>query len=490
MRVLIPDTWHFHRRNFSALYDYFAAADVRIWVEKKRSHWWKQHGDYRGLARQLAPHRTALDGLGLAELAVAEHRGINLFDVARAELLCLLLPRWSDGAGPNDAAVILARAWASAEDREDLLLCLAAARDWIEFWTRTLSARGPFTHALVFSGSYIYTRALQEVGRNAGLRLFALESFFTGNEFYFEERSTPLANQSRLADPNWIPRQSLPDDPGDRARLRADAHRRLAGMRNKNVRPAPMALVAPPFRDKGGGTVLVVGQVLNDFSLIETPTPELSSPAVYRRVIGQILERTDCTVVFKAHPWERKRPNIKGAMTLDILERWAKGLPEERRSRLRLVEAEPIGGLFAYADYAVALCSQGLLEAAQAGLKPVQIGGAFFGGAGFTHDYADVDGFVSDLAAGRVEGRLRLAEYRAFEDFLVRALVFHLVPNAPEGVAKIAARMGEPGHVPSLDEVELFPAETPSLRRLIGRALANPIALLHLVVARSRRRSL
>lgn len=485
MRILIPDTWHFHRRNFAALYDAAKACGARLWVEKSRRRWWKRHGDYRSFAAVLRPHLDVLAGMGPEALARVEHRGVRLFAVARAEFLCLVLPRWTEGAGPNTDDNVLARAWADA--RDDLLLCLAAARDWIEFWHRVLASRGPFSHALVFSGSYIYTRALQEVASLAGVRMFALESFFTGNDFYFEERARPLSNNSLLGDRAWMARLALPTDVDVLARVRADAHRRFAAMRNKNVRADASALVPPPFADRGGGTLLLIGQVLNDFSLIETGLPELSSPRVYRDLIAGILEHTNLTVIFKAHPWERRRPNVLGPATLDALARWSASLPADRRDRLRLVEVEPITGLFPHCDWVAALCSQGQLEAAQAGLKPIQLGRAFYGGHGFSHDYADVGALVADLAAGRVAGRLTLAEYRAFEDFMVRALVLHLVPNSREGVGKVVRRLAEVHHLATLDEAELFPSARRSAWTTLRRAVANPTALVRLVANRLSR---
>ena len=88
----------------------------------------------------------------------------------------------------------------------------------------------------------------------------------------------------------------------------------------------------------------------------------------------------------------------------------------------------PIEELLRYADWAVSLSSPEMLLACAAGLKPVQIGRAFFGGKGFTHDFSGEDGFLSALCDGRIEPQLSLDEYRRFEDFLIRALVLHLVP--------------------------------------------------------------
>lgn len=121
------------------------------------------------------------------------------------------------------------------------------------------------------------------------------------------------------------------------------------------------------------------------------------------------------------------------------------------------------------------------------GLKPVQIGRAFFGGKGFTHDFADPDAVVDALAAGDLGGCLSLEEHRSFEDFLVRALVLHLVPDGTEGVAKIAARLAEPNHVPTLRECSLSPAPRMSHLQTMSAAIANPVAALRLAMGRPPR---
>ncbi len=468
MHILLPDSWHFHRRNFAALFDALKAEGIPYTRETSRRKWWKAHGDYRPMAEALAPHLEVLDG---ADLATVEAAGVNLWSLAKGEYLCLVLarPRWFEGAGPNTPDAVLARALADPEDRRDLLLCMAAARDWALFWDDWLTARPEITHALAFSGSYIYTRALHAVARRRGLRTFGLESFFTGNEFYLEERATPLSNNSLLGDPDWIGRLALPDD---RDALRAIAHARLRAMRNKNVRAVPRPLA--PYWQDGKPVVLIVGQVLNDFSIIETPLPELSSLAVYRDLITRLLAETDANIVFKAHPWERKRPNLRRAFTLEALERFVDTLPTPRRNRVRLVESEAIGALFPIVDHVVGLCSQGLLEACQAGLKPAQIGRAFFGGNGFTHDFADLAEAVAALAGGQ-SGRLTVAEYRLFEDFLVRALVVHLVRKDPAGAVSVAPRLREPDHVPACPAASHASGSPPRLRAAILREIIeNP----------------
>lgn len=478
MHLLLPDTWHFHRRNFAALFDVMRDRNIPYTVERKRRALWKAHGDYRKLAERLEPHVAVLKDLGPGELRLVEHRGVNLWKVARPELLCLLLPRdrWRDGAGPNDPEVVLRRAHADHSDRQDLLLCMAAARDWVAFWDDYLALKPEITHALVFAGTYIYTRALQEVGDRHRLRLFALESFFTGHEFYFEERMTPLPNASALGDTNWYRSLRLPQDADTRDRLRAEAHRRLRHMRNKNVKTPDRPV--PRLFSNGAPTVLIMGQVLNDFSIIGTPLPELSSLAIYRDLIYDLLAETSLNVIFKAHPWERHRPHLMGPVTLNSLTAFAKTLPAAQQARLRLIEDEPVKGLFPQVDHVMGICSQGLIEAAQAGLKPVQIGHAFYGGKGFTHDLATGKAAVRALRDGLLPGRLSIEEYQLFEDFLVRALTIHLVGNDGMGRASLIQRLGTGHYVPrcpDLDRLPLHDATRDGFRRTVLREiLENP----------------
>jgi hypothetical protein len=166
---------------------------------------------------------------------------------------------------------------------------------------------------------------------------------------------------------------------------------------------------------------------------------------------------------------------------------WRETLPEAQRARFRVLEREPLAGLLPYVDHVIGLSSQGLIEAAQAGLKPIQLGAAFFGGHGFTHDRSLDDSLIDDIASGRLDGRLSLDAYRALEDFLIRALVIHLVSDRPEGPEKIAVRLREPRHMPGLEEVGFTEREPRHpWPALIGEMIANPFGF-HRIVRPGRR---
>jgi hypothetical protein len=480
--LLVADTCCFDPRKFPPLFDYAATGAIRLWVEKSRASWWQREGNYRSLADQLARHRRVLKGLGAPELAAHRHCDIEIFACARSELFRVLLPKWAAQPGGICADEIIERASASAQDREDLLLCMAAARDWVDFWQAILAREGPFSHAVVYRGSSIYGRTLLEVGSRQGLRTFVADSFPGGRHFYFEERATPISNQSLLGDPDWHGRLTLPWDAQRRERMRAEAQTRLAPIRRAvDLRPALQDMVATPFAGQTGPVAVVLGQPVNDLALIETPLSQSSAPETYRQLITGLLERTDFRVVFKADHDERRQPNIDGPLTLQLLAEWRETLPAAQRARFCLMETEPIGVLFCHADLVVTLSSPLLIEACQAGFKPVQLGRAFCGGKGFTHEFADAEAFLEALTGGDVDGLLTLDEYRRFEDFLARALLLHLVPEGEEGVGKVASRLADPNHVPSLRECDLSPSARVSRRQTMANALASPVAALRLL---------
>lgn len=489
MRILIPDNRHFHRRNFPMLLDLIRADGISTWRERSHRGWWSRHGDYETLRADLASHIARIEATPAGEWLELETDGINLFSCARGEIFCklLTLPHCIGLEGSQSDDAFLRAVVLHPESRDTVVLCLAAADHWLCFWARTLEDKGPFSHVLAFSGSQIYNRALLALAARQSIESFVLESFFTGNDCYFERRSTPIANQSLLRDRDYVDGLVAREVASTLDQFRSEAFRRFSMMANKNVRPTRGSL-KPPFANTKP-TVLIVGQVLNDYSLIETPASHFSSVAFYTRLIDRLLDETDANVIFKAHPWEHKRPNLGDSVTLNALRRMADGLPEDRCKRLVFYEYEAIDALFPFADWVTGLCSQGMLEACYAGLKPVQMGQAFFGGHGFTFDVEQPEELVELVRSDEQGGRLSLEEYRRFENFMAVALVVHLVPNAAEGVVKMRDRLNRPQDPPTAPAVyeQLLapPPVTPGWREFISNPVPWALNLFHLGLSRS-----
>jgi hypothetical protein len=363
----------------------------------------------------------------------------------RAELLSLLLvadERWVQEAVPGTDDERLAQLVVE-KNKEQLLHCYAAALFWIDHYARVLPTLPPATHCLIFSGSLIYQRVLLDVLRMSRTKSLVVEHFMTGTDYYLESRTTPIANASDFRLPTIHAAASLPEDPEGLSRERIKAARKILDMVNKNVKQpakAPTLSLA-----QGKPTLLVLGQVQNDFSILETRLENINALDFWRNGIRVLLEATDANIIFKAHPWERHKANVKSPFTREKLEAWRETLPPEQAARFVVVEDANIEQLASQASHVLALCSQGALELAfRTGHKPVVFGRPFYGRAGFTSDYSRVEDFAKDLAAGKAPGALSLDEYEAFDIWITRFLQAHLACVHTSGQARVRAALSSP----------------------------------------------
>lgn len=438
--ILLPDALHINTRNFPSFHQFVEAHKIKLHVNEERSDWIALYGEYEPKMEVLRTKVELLTMVPAQALFSYRFHGVNLFQVSRAETLARVSVRktWHAGPFPDSAYGVFERLY--NEHRPVLLQCMAAAMDWIEFWRAKLPTLKPMpTHCAVFSGSLIYARTLMELLRTSSTRVMVMESFFTGNDYYCEEKYEPIANNSDLRFQTVFDSLELPDSPVEYDRERVKAINKVLAMKNKNVQQ-PQVSCALPF-DGSRPMALVLGQVANDFSVLEYKSVGLSTVAFYRELISTLLA-VGYDVVFKDHPWELKKVHVRRPFTRELLNDWKQSLPKELQARVLIDSEINIREMFAQCSLALGLNSQSLIEAAFEGLKPVQFGNAFYGRKGFTHDYdlTDLAEFARDLAQGQVHGTLTLEEFDAFERFLTRALQVQLVSVNPSGVATLLKR--------------------------------------------------
>lgn len=440
MKYLFADSWHFHEKNYAPVFRALKEEKIDYVVESTQKKWWKAHGDYRKL---ISRDSLGSQNFEKDKILTMEIDGICLWPLVRSEFLCHRLsdPRWNilEIANSDDEIIEFLR---SSPDEIHLLeCCFLAAYRWINFWQEYLGRNEDITHAIVFSGSYIYTRTLMAVAQKKQISCFVTEHFFTGDHFYFEKRYTPIANHSQLRGLETAPTISLESGADVVPSL---VNHVVSQMRNKNVRSLIRQSQDNYFPGGELGTVLIIGQVLNDFSLIETPSNYLSALTLYKKLIFS-LSKANLTIVFKAHPWERKRPNLMSPITLTSLRAYVSTLPKDQQKRIFFKEFEPIQSLFLSITHIVGISSQGLLEACHFGLKPALLGSSFFDNHGFVDSYSDINSFVNHVKNGR-KGRLTFEEYSSYLGFMRSAFFSHLVPNNHWGVSVVKAKIYEIEH--------------------------------------------
>ena len=447
LKIFMPDTVHFHERNFKSLFDFIERHKVNVTKNTEVNSWAGLYGDYSSKLDEIQPYLKKLKNLSLDELFLFRYASQTIWKVARAELLSYFLPKVEfnvyikhrDDKAHLDLMLNL--------DRTVVLHCYAASMYFMDYWKAKLASIPVQKYALIFSGSQIYNKSLLEVLKHSQTTPIVMEHFFTGNEYYFEDRYTPIANASDL---KYLVHNKVKEDAeNDYDRRRLKAINKILLSNNRNVKKTGEFLHLD-FPE--GKTVALIGQVVNDYSVIETATGYLNSVEFYKEFIVKAIN-SGLNVVFKTHPWERHKNNVRTSFTKDMIEFWVnEELTENQKSKLVITETADIDSIFKQVDFVAGLCSQGLLESVFDGFKPLQFGNAFYGGRGFTSDYLNVDDFLSDIENGMVSGFLSLNEYREYENFLVSAFERELVSVHKSGILVLESKLKEYPLIPLLEK--------------------------------------
>lgn len=423
---LLADGVHINEKNFKSLLTFCTTRNVDFVRPGFKTLPIDAFGNYESHRNVLASERVILEGLSTADLFEFSVSGVQVFETCRAELMSLLVCTsvdWRNHPFPSNQRELFDRIIKLNFD--ELIDNMAAACLWIKFWHTTIKSTPRLAYVGVFSGSLTYARALLEIMRFHPGRCFVMESFFTGMHFYCEERYDPIANRSDIK-LKTIRRSINKNFNQNTYETKRNAIRKLLqSIKNKNV-TQPNATGERLFNNCQP-TLLITGQVLNDFSLLESSGCGINSLDIYRQLIRMVLANTQWNCAYKAHPWERKKHNLFQALTLDEL-----SAEFSQNPRVALVEDYSLTDLFQEVDGVLCINSQSGIEAALAGFKPIQIGNAFWGNNGFSHDIesAQLDK-VLQILCDPLDCRADLVAYEHLEDWLVTVIDGWLIEEKP-----------------------------------------------------------
>lgn len=437
LRIALCDTLHLHKRNFTSFFEMMEEEQITPSVlldpDVDGYDIITCSGNYTNLEQQISPfvaHSINAHAAFLAEQTIdtlydSEMLGLRLWPMCRSELMSYLLSQdhWQTEVMLKDDRAIFEKAF--KENHADLTLNIAVTKHWLNHWYH--NRKKIFSHhaCCVFSGSSIHTRTLLELLRRSPCRAFVLESTFTGNDYLFEEMYQPIANNLGVRHKNT--RVSRRDESLKSPTLYENeiikARNKIVQTNNKNVKQ-PETDSLPHF-PHDQDQILILGQVVNDYSLIEDGFPYVGSIPVYKELIQKLLDNTSCNIVFKTHPWEHKKKNIEAPYTFEALADLIRGFPDHLRSRILLVDDVNLQDLLDNSKYFITFCSQSSIEAALNGLRPIVLGRTFYSHAGFTSDCSKIDDVIT--AVKTIDGTLTLDEYNNFNQFIVDLFQFGTV---------------------------------------------------------------
>lgn len=443
--VLLTDEFHINPKNFPSLYKALAHSrySVTIGIHQGTPPAALIHanGQY-DCVDAILPYLNDLRHFTFDQIASLTYHNVNVFDCAVHEALSVALVSnfWQSRIHDKSRDALLTTLW--RHDHATLLHCCAASMYWLDYWT-DLRASQRFKFAIVFSGSYIYSATLMALLRFSGVRCFRCESFMTGFDYFFEEGYIPLPNNSVFRHANEIHAtrrdSKIDSDPDGWGRDVIRAFNKLRGMRNKNVsQPEPAPLPKPLRKTR---IALVLGQVVNDFSIISGCGSVISTIPAYTALMDSLLGDAETHIIFKAHPWERKRANVMGPFTEEALRGWHAQLPDEQKRRVYIYNDWNLDQLFSVASVVFTLCSQAGIEAAANGFRPFTIGGAFYDAGGFTASFTTPEAAAEAYVNRRIDPLLSLDDFARFESWLTLLLQTHLVNTDASGIKKIQHRL-------------------------------------------------
>ncbi|MDY0143994.1 MAG: hypothetical protein RBR97_19100 [Bacteroidales bacterium] len=454
-KILFPDNLHFHKRGFKSLMELVEEQSYEPIFITEHNNLKALYGNYRDHKTMFLKYYDELSDLKLEELFEKTYFGVQIFSLAKAEILSILMAKdnWLNTDIPCDNCWVFNKAF--TEDKETLLLNLSAVMFWLDFWKSLIKKHKSINKCIIFSGSLIYAKTLSYLLQNTPTRVFVVEHFFSGNDYYFEEKYTHIANNSDIGYRNIynkLLRKFNENDDVTKSKERVKAINKFLLSNNKNV--------TQPDRDEEDHsfetdkpTVLIIGQVINDFSIIETKLPNINSLQVYLKLIKGLLEETDFNIIFKAHPWEKSKINIRRSLTKDMLQSYLMAtFTEADQKRVMIVEDFNLQQLLEKSDFVTAFCSQALIEAAYLGKKCCQFGKAFFGNKGFTHDFSNESELIDALKDYNISGELTMDEYEKFMTFLTIFYQFHSVSIHESGKSMLKTKMQKHALIPVVQD--------------------------------------
>lgn len=423
MNVCIPDNIHINEKNFTSLLNYCKANNITLDFNIQNKDLFSAYGIYDRNDKRIKDDVDKFINYSMQDLFSYKTENINLFKVSRAELLSFVITKYKS---PNYI-------WTENELKnylfnnfhKELCCCLAIARFWIIFWNDKLK-QSKYDIAFVFSGSLIYAKTLLEVLKNhLQVRTFVCETYLTGNEFYLEERYSYIANNSLIKYDSFY--NSIP--------FKFTANDKLLAL-NKYLMKNNLNVTQPEGSDKSilfnDNCVLIIGQVVNDFSILEHNNLGFYSIGVYETLISLILAKTNYNIIFKAHPWERKKNNLKTNFTFEKLSQ------KFKNNRCLFVEDFNIKELFEISKHVIVLNSQGGIEAIENGIKPITLAQPFYYNKGFTIDF-DISNLnqAIDYLNNNSNSYLSYEEFKKFEVFICKIHSNHLVSKFPSGEKRL-----------------------------------------------------
>lgn len=448
MKIIFSDDFHLNRKNFSKLYEFLDENKTKPTFFVKS---WNDNmfcggvGNYRHLEEQnyLSVSLDELKDKTDNELFKFTYKGIKIWPLIHSELCAFTIAEAERNNLDFPKTKFEVFDFHFREFKNDLVYNYCCAIYWIDHFKDRERELWTSNAAFIFSGSYIYTKVLLEFFKKSPVKCFVVESTFLGINFYCDEQYEHLPNNYLHQYKNEREKSLLSalesvkiensDDKLDY--LRSRSINRFMQMDNKNVSQPPPCSI-PKFKNSAKNSVLLIGQVLNDFSILESNNI-VNSIKHYIEILNEILSKTDANIIVKTHPWEKRKIHLTDSVTFNALQKFRLSLGEDDRDRIFIDQDINIYHLISNVDVVLTYCSQSGIEAANFGKKVIVNEECSYQGCGFTESYSRIEELPRLIENNK---DLTIDEYETFLDFMV-SFDYMAISNEASSFKKLSDKL-------------------------------------------------
>ena len=171
---------------------------------------------------------------------------------------------------------------------------------YLSYWINNYNYYVQFDGAVIFNGTNIKDRTFCKVYSHSRLRIFTTEYLFTGNDYYLYPSSSSISNNFPLFQ-RFLSLNKL-----SQVDTRLDSKIKNMFKFNLNIKNTSYKTPEEDLKTKKGKFFIIIAQVANDASLINSNHQFYSSINLYEKLALKAISK-DYQIVIKFHPWEREK---------------------------------------------------------------------------------------------------------------------------------------------------------------------------------------
>ena len=434
------DNINFHKRNFNNFISYveenFSYAYNNAYPALKKCFGRYELKKIKGLPNfnKYEALFGDLDEKNIEEIKKISYKGYLLWDIIYAELYAYLIPKMyslfiENKINLEKNSTLIEQIQKYRRELEDETLKnlffynFTVGAFWIDYWA-SMFKKQKINNVCVFGGTTIYSRAATLVAQWNNINVISFEGSFIKNFHYADNSSGMITNNHRFADHSlWVRLKGLDFLKEQDNWLTQVMEKRL----NLNVVQPNKITREQLYKkyniDPKKKLVLLIGQVVNDFSVTRDLTNYESTIDFYLEVIKYFAEKKDYHLFIKLHPWENHKQNSTTELSKKVLEK--KVQLEQINSNNYTIDYDiNIESLIDFSDIGITSCSQAGLEMLYAGKRVVQVGNAFYGQKGWTIDVTRPEFLEKAIDIALIHNRLTKDEHKE-----VKKYIYHLLKN-------------------------------------------------------------